>query len=100
MLWTFVSWCCQVAQRWESERLRSGEHIRESQLEQWRKICRQKQLEGVRTRMDDINTAVDEGRWRDSVRNNIENNVRQAVAGFANRWQSDLLQVIELLNAV
>lgn len=48
------------------------EDVGEEDLPSFIVRCRQKQLEGVRTRMDDINTAVDEGRWRDSVRNNIE----------------------------
>ncbi|KAF4752357.1 hypothetical protein FOZ63_000817, partial [Perkinsus olseni] len=87
-----------VAQRCDAERVRSVEQLRESQQEHWRKV--QKQLDGMRERMDRISGTFDEERWQDKLQGNVESNVRQAVAGYASRWQSDLVQIIELLNAV
>ncbi|KAF4712368.1 hypothetical protein FOZ62_027934, partial [Perkinsus olseni] len=87
-----------VAQRSDAERVRSVEQLRESQQEHWRKV--QKQLDGMRERMDRISGTFDEERWQDKLQGNVESNVRQAVAGYASRWQSDLVQIIELLNAV
>ncbi|KAF4671327.1 hypothetical protein FOZ61_003264 [Perkinsus olseni] len=59
-----------VMQRCDAERVRSVEQLRESQQEHWRKV--QKQLDGMRDRMERVTDAFGEERWRDRLESNVE----------------------------